>query len=99
MRRSLLAPIPGQELVDAPGGMIRQPRQDVSEPGLWVDVVELGSCDQRVDGGCPPATFIGACEGPVAASDRDSAQLALGSIIRHAQPPIIEEAGERIPTL
>jgi hypothetical protein len=27
----LLAPIPGQELVNAPGGMIRQPRQDVGE--------------------------------------------------------------------
>jgi hypothetical protein len=49
--------------------------------------------------GGSPITFVGAREGPVAASDRDGAQLALGGVVRHAQSPIIEEASERIPAL
>jgi hypothetical protein len=64
--------------VDALGGMIRQSGQYVGEPGVRVDVVELGSCDQRVDGGGPPATFVGAGEGPVAAANGNAAQSALG---------------------
>src|SRR5260370_13880244 len=35
-------PIPRQEFIDAPGGMILQAREDVGEPGVRVDVVELG---------------------------------------------------------
>jgi len=35
-------PIPGQKLVDPLGGMILQSCQDVGEPGLRVEVVELG---------------------------------------------------------
>jgi hypothetical protein len=33
----------GQQLDDPLGGMIGQSRHDISEPGLRVDVVELGS--------------------------------------------------------
>jgi hypothetical protein len=47
----LPTPIPGQQFVDALGGMTRQSGQYVGEPGVWVDVVEFGSGDQRVDGG------------------------------------------------
>lgn len=60
-----------QELVDALGGMIWQPGEHVGEPSLRVDIVELGSRDQGVDGSSPPTTFVGAGEGPVAAPDRD----------------------------
>ena len=45
----LLSPIPGQQFVDALGGMIRQPRQHIGKPGLGIDIVELGGGDQRVD--------------------------------------------------
>jgi hypothetical protein len=38
----LLAPIPGQELVDALGGMVGQARQHIGEPSLRIDIVELG---------------------------------------------------------
>ena len=31
--------------------------------------------------------------------DRDAAQRPLGGIVGHAQPPVIEEAGERWPPL
>ncbi len=60
----MLAPIPGRELVDVPGGTVRQARQHVGKPSLRVDVDELGRCDQRADGG-GPAPLVGVCEGPV----------------------------------
>ena len=51
--------------------MIRQTGKHVGEPGLRIDVVELGGLDERVDGGGAPAAFVGSGEGPVAASDRN----------------------------
>jgi hypothetical protein len=39
---ALTLPIPRQELVDALGRMIVEAGQDVGEPGLRIDVVELG---------------------------------------------------------
>src|SRR5450631_4054431 len=46
----LRSPIPGQEFGDPLGRMVRQAREHVGEPSLWIDVVELGSLDERVDG-------------------------------------------------
>src|SRR5688572_7611852 len=34
-------PVPGEEVVDPLRRMVGQPRQNVGEPGLWVDAVEL----------------------------------------------------------
>ena len=79
--------------------MILQARQDVGEPGLRVDVVELCGLDQRVDSGGPPAAFVRAGEGPVVASDGNAAQRPLGGIVRHAQAAVIEEARERDPAI
>src|SRR5262249_28272252 len=91
------APIPGQKLVDALGRMIWQPSEDVGEPGLRIDVVELCGRDERVDSSRPPTTFVRAGEGPVPAPDRDGALLALGGIVGNAYAAVIEEAGERTP--
>ena len=77
---SLATPIPGQQFVDALGRMIRQAGQHVGEPSLWIDVVELGGGDQRVDGSGAPAAFVGAGEGPVwrpTATARSSRSAAL----------------------
>jgi hypothetical protein len=41
----LQAPLPWQELVDPLGGMIGQVGEHVGEPGLRVDIVELGGRD------------------------------------------------------
>ena len=49
--------------------MILQPCEDIGEPGLRIDIVELGSLDQRIDGGSAPAAFVRASEGPVLATD------------------------------
>ncbi len=77
-------PVPAQELIDAPGRMILQIRQNVGEPGLWVDVIELGGFNEGVDGGGAPAAFVGAGEGPVMTLDRDAAQRPFGGVVRHA---------------
>jgi hypothetical protein len=39
-------PMPGEELVDPGGRVIGDVAQHVGEPGLRVDVVELGGGDQ-----------------------------------------------------
>jgi hypothetical protein len=42
LRQQLPLPVPGQQLGDALGRMILQARQQVGEPGLRIDVIELG---------------------------------------------------------
>jgi hypothetical protein len=46
----LRTPVPRQKFVNALGGVIWQANQHVSEPSLWIDVVELGGGDEGVDG-------------------------------------------------
>jgi hypothetical protein len=92
-------PVPRQEVADPFRRVIKNSCEDVSQPGLRVDAVELGCRDQRVGGSRPPATFVGSGEGPVAAPDRNGTQLTLRSIVRHAETSIVEEAGERCPAL
>ena len=43
----------------------------------------------------PPSSATG--EGPIAAPDMHGAQFPFGSVVRHAQAAIVEEAGERVP--
>ena len=79
-------PIPGQEFVDPFRRIVGQARERVGEPGVRIDVVELGGFDERVKGGGALAAFIGAGEGPVASADGDAAQRPLGGVLGHAQP-------------
>src|SRR5580692_9291890 len=72
---ALALPVPRQEFVDPLGGMILQSRQDVCEPGLRIDVVELGGFDEGVDGGGAAAAVVGAGERPVVAADRNLAVI------------------------
>ena len=60
--------------------MVGDPGQHVGEPGLGVDVVELGGGDKGIDRGGPVAAAIGAAEGPVAAPDGNTAQRAFSSV-------------------
>src|SRR5665213_2610592 len=95
--RHWLSPVPGQKLIQPPDSMIVDTRQHVGEPGLWIDIVEFGGGDEGVDGGSAPSALIGTGEGPVSSSDGDGSQFALGGIVRHAKPSVIEEAGKCIP--
>ena len=77
--------------------MILQAREDIGEPSLRIDIVELGGLDQRVDrGGAAPA-FVGAREGPVVAADRERPDRTLGGVVGHAQTAVVEESRQRYP--
>ena len=54
-----------------------QARQHIGEPGEYIDVVELGGFDQRVDRSGASAAFIGTGEGPVAPSHGDDSKCAV----------------------
>ena len=51
-------PVPGQELVDSLGRMGSEPGEDVAQPRLGIDVVELGGLGQAVDGSGALATVV-----------------------------------------
>ena len=51
-------PVPRKQRVDPFRGMIGQSGQNIGEPCLRIDVVELGGLDQGVDGGGALATFV-----------------------------------------
>ena len=71
--------------------------EDVGEPGLRIDIVELGGADQRVDDGGALTTAIRSAEQPRFTAKGYAAQGAFGSIIGDADPAVVEEAGERRP--
>jgi hypothetical protein len=68
MVRHGLSPVPGQKLTQPLDSMIIDAREDVGEPSLWIDVVELGGRDEGVDRRGAPAALIGAGEGPRSAA-------------------------------
>ena len=70
----------------------------VLEIGEWLDVVELGGCDERADG-CPAVcTAIGPGKEMVLAAERDGPDGALYSVGVEFDTPIIKEAAEIVPT-
>ena len=78
-------------------GMVGDAGEHVGEPGLRIDVVELGGDDQAVDDGGALAAAVGAGEQPCLAAERDAAQRSLGGIVGEADPAVVEEAGEGGP--
>ena len=91
-------PVPGQQLVEPGGGVIGDAGEDVGEPGLRVDVVELGGDDQGVHEGGALTAAIGAGEEPGLAAEGDAAQRALGGVVGQADAAVVEEAGEARPS-
>jgi hypothetical protein len=75
--------------------MIGKAGEDIGEPNLRVDAVELGGLDQPVDGGGAASAFVGAGKGLVVPSDGDAAQRSFGGVVRDAQTAIAEEASEQ----
>ncbi len=51
-------PVPGQEIIELGGWVIVDAGEDIGEPSLRVDIVELRGLDERVDNGSalPTAT-------------------------------------------
>jgi len=89
-------PLPGQQFVQSRCWKIGDTGEDVSEPGLGIDVIETTSRDDRQhDGGSVGAT-LAAGEGPVAPSQGDASQCAFSAIVGQADPAVVEETGEVI---
>ena len=57
-------PVPRQQLRQPRGWYVGDAGDDVGEPGLRVDVVELGGADQRVHGGGALSAALGPGEEP-----------------------------------
>ena len=57
-------PVPREEFVQPELRLLGDAGEDVGEPGLRVDVVELGGADERVHHSGPRAATIGAGKQP-----------------------------------
>ena len=79
--------------------MIGDACEDIGEPSLRIDIVELRGLDQGIDDGGALAAAIRATEQPRLATERDAAERALGGVVAEADAAVVEEAGERIPAL
>lgn len=44
--------MPGQQFIDAGDLVIGDAAQNICEPALWIDAIQLGCFDQRVGDGC-----------------------------------------------
>src|SRR5712672_2067853 len=64
-------PVPREQLVEPPGRVSGDAREQVAQVGLRIDAVELGGLDQAVEGGRPQAALVRAGEQPVLAADRN----------------------------
>ena len=78
-------PIPGQQLGDAPCGMIGQSGKHIGKPRLSVDAVQFCGFNQGVDGSGTPAAFVGSREGPIVTANGNTAQGALGGVVGDAR--------------
>ena len=66
--------------------MISDPAEDVGEPGLRIDAVELGGFDQGEYGGGTLTAAVGAGEEPRLAAEGDAAERPFGGIVGEADP-------------
>ena len=89
------APVPGRQRAQVGDLVIGDASQHVGEPGLGIDIVELGGLDQCQDECGALAAAIGAGEQPGLAAKRNPAQLALGRIIAQADAAVLEETRRR----
>ena len=69
----------------------------IGEPGLRIDIVELGGADEGVHRGRPHAAAVGAGEQLRLSAQSNPSERALGSIVCEADAAVVEEAGEEVP--
>lgn len=90
-------PVPRQEVIEAPSGVAGDAGEDIGQPGLGIDVVELGGLDQRVDHRGSLAAAIRAAEQPGLPAKWHAAQRTFGGIVGEADSAVVEEADEGVP--
>ena len=74
-------PVPGQEFVETRRRVVGDAAQNVGEPRLRIDAIELGGSNQGVDCSGALAATIGTCEQPRLSAESDTAQSALGGVV------------------
>lgn len=89
-------PVPGEEFVQACDGLIVDLGEDVGEPGLGIDVVELCGDDGGIHVGRTLAAPIGTGEQPGFPAQGDAALCAFGDIVGQADPSVGEEPGKTL---
>ncbi len=62
-----------------------------------VDAESLAACNKAGQHSRSPATVVTAIECPIAATDRDTTQAALGAIIVNGQIAVLQVAGQGFP--
>jgi hypothetical protein len=71
--------------------MLRQPRQNISQPSLRVELVDLAGLEQNVQCRGSMAAEIRTGKRPVLARNSNSTERPLGRVVRQADPPVLEE--------
>ena len=94
---SVTAPVPRQQLVEPVRWVIGDAGQHIGEPGLRVDIVHLRCGNEAVHDGGAFAATIGAAEEPGFPAESDTAQGALGGIVRQADAAVSQKAGKAVP--
>ena len=89
--------MPWQQFGQARERQVRDPGDDVGEPGLRVDPVQLGGADQGVHEGRALPAALGTGEEPGFSAQGDTAQGAFRRVVGEADPAIVEEPGEAGP--
>ncbi len=79
-------------------GMVGDTRQNVREPGLAVYIVEFARDKEGHHTSSAFTAAIRTAEHPIAPANGQPSDTALGGIVGEADAPVINEAGERIPT-
>jgi hypothetical protein len=90
-------PVPLQEFVEPMHRMISEAGENFGEPGLRIDVVELGGPDERDHQRRLFGAALRSSELPRLSADRQAAQRALGGVVSEADSPVVDEAGEGRP--
>lgn len=84
-------PVPWRQVFELVNFVVRQPVQEISDIGLRIEVTELCGLDDGHNGGCIFGAAVGACECPVASSDDQGPDRALGGVVIDGDGWIMEE--------
>jgi len=79
--------------------MIGDVGQHMAQPGFWIDTVELGRLDQRVNGGSAFAARAGTGKQVVAATDGNTPQSAFCGGVINFDLAVIAIARQRRPQI
>src|SRR5208282_1113182 len=85
-------PVPGQQLVQPPGGMIGNAAQHVGEPGLRINTVELGGGDSGTLPRTGASNHVCSCSAALSLHNSGARDLS-GPGLPHECPPAILPQG------